>query len=243
MKSFKQIKPQMGARPIEWTPERIETFWDFESHFPERYFTYHNGDALLRLAERHVEHDGIVADFGAGSGILFEKLLKRGVRAAAIEISPESQKRLELIAKKYPNLHQGVFTTEEAAAALAGKCSVVYLVEVIEHLDVEARAAVLRNVHHLLKPGGHLVLSTPNDECLEDSLILEPSTGRFFHRWQHLFSFTYQDIVVILSKAGFSEVRTITCSLGRNRLVSFLKWLRNFLCQGKDVNLIAVARK
>jgi 2-polyprenyl-3-methyl-5-hydroxy-6-metoxy-1,4-benzoquinol methylase len=243
VKSFKQIKPQKGARPIEWTSERIESFWDFESNFPERYFTYHNGDALLRFAERHVEHDGIVADFGAGSGILFEKLLKRGVRAVAIEISPESQKRLEAIAKKYPKVSQGVFTTEEAAASLAGKCSVVYLVEVIEHLDVEARAAVLRNVLHLLKPGGHLVLSTPNDECLEDSLILEPSTGRFFHRWQHLFSFTYQDLVVILSKAGFSEVRTMTLNFGRNRVVSFLKWLRAFLRRDKDLNLVAIARK
>jgi 2-polyprenyl-3-methyl-5-hydroxy-6-metoxy-1,4-benzoquinol methylase len=243
MYAFQEVKLAGSARPLDWTDERIKQFWDWENQFPERYFTYHNGDHLLRFARTRVGHGGLIVDFGAGSGILFEKLLRRGFKAAAVEISKESLATLDQIGKSYPQQFKGAFSPEAALKRLRGKCDVIYLVEVIEHLDAGTRKRVLRDVYDLLSLGGHLILTTPNDERLEESLIACPVTGEFFHRWQHMFSFTVDDISSILSNAGFSQVEVSTCYFARNRLVALGKYLRGLIRGEKKANLVAIARK
>jgi 2-polyprenyl-3-methyl-5-hydroxy-6-metoxy-1,4-benzoquinol methylase len=85
----------------------------------------------------------------------------------------------------------------------------VFLVELVEHLYDDALAAVLGHARLLLSDRGILLVTTPNDERLEDNLIYYPPDNVVFHRWQHVRSWNRHTLSAALEKAGFT-VETLT---------------------------------
>ena len=53
---------------LRWTAERAERFWNFESRYPERYFTYRTGEEMIRLLQAYLPDNQPVLDFGCGAG-------------------------------------------------------------------------------------------------------------------------------------------------------------------------------
>ena len=74
---------------LAWTPEMMVRFWDFESNFPDRYFTYHNGAEMVRQLSQYLLDRGDVLDYGCGPGYMLDELLVSGVKAAAFDASPD----------------------------------------------------------------------------------------------------------------------------------------------------------
>src|SRR5581483_2838562 len=85
---------------------------------------------------------------------------------------------------------------------------VVLMVEVIEHILDAQIDATLKRVARWTKSGGTLIVTTPNNEDLELGMIYCPVSNVFFHRWQHVRSFTRESLCALLDGYGFDEVVT-----------------------------------
>ena len=85
--------------------------------------------------------------------------------------------------------HHDFYSLEE----IEGSYDVVFLFEVIEHLDLVEALRLLRKIHGLLCPGGRLLMTTPN--------IFNP--GRFWRDATHRVAYCYDELGGILLGLGF----------------------------------------
>jgi len=87
---------------------------------------------------------------------------------------------------------------------------------VLEHVD--APIDLLRECHRILPPGGTLVLGLP----IETSILNRLRGQRYFyHHPGHLYSFSLENIDVLLKKTGYDIVRFYF----EPRIVRFQPWL------------------
>ena len=70
---------------------------------------------------------------------------------------------------------------------------VVFLFEVIEHLDIEEGVQLLKKIYHLLNGGGRLILTTPN--------VFNPS--RYWRDATHRVAYCYDELGGLLLSQGF----------------------------------------
>ena len=113
------------------------------------------------IAERAKLDGARVADVGCGGGILSEALAKRGAHVTGIEASADVAQvaKMHLLESKLP-IDYHCTTVEEFAAGAAGQFDVVTCMEMLEHVPDPASA--ISACARLLKPGGHLFVSTLN---------------------------------------------------------------------------------
>ena len=100
-------------------------------------------------------------DVGCGGGILSEAMAQRGAKVTGIDMgaAPLAVARLHLLESQL-DIHYEQATAEDFAGRYPGRFDVVTCLEMLEHVpDPEA---VVRACHALLKPGGHLFVSTIN---------------------------------------------------------------------------------
>jgi 2-polyprenyl-3-methyl-5-hydroxy-6-metoxy-1,4-benzoquinol methylase len=156
----------------------------------------------LTIVDHLLSVDSKVLDFGAGEGELAQAMCERGLRVAAYEPSPKRRSILSERLSRFPGFLGTIGDGD------AGEYDAIVMTEVIEHvLENELRPCLTR-VHGLLRPGGTLIVTTPNTEDLELNMVFCPLSGKFFHRWQHMRSFTPHSLIALLRDAGFKEVVT-----------------------------------
>jgi SAM-dependent methyltransferase len=118
------------------------------------------------LAARAVPQGARVVDVGAGDRSLREKLAKEGLRAECVSVDP------------------GGGADFASVADAKGPFDAALLFEVVEHLDPDAGIALVRSVRELLKPGGVLLVSTPN--VFKPAQFLLDATHRTPYAWDEL---------------------------------------------------------
>jgi 2-polyprenyl-3-methyl-5-hydroxy-6-metoxy-1,4-benzoquinol methylase len=203
---------------VIWTEEKVNRFWDWLGTSPAlqaTYFSRRVGDSLLNQVSRRIPLNGLIMDYGAGPGFLVEKLLARGKYTIALDTSEASLDVLRTRYGKSP-FFKGAYSINEPLIELDGSADVVFLIEVVEHVDNDILANILQRIQKLLKTGGHIVISTPYHENLPDNQIMCPDCGAIFHTVQHIRAFTADNLENILRNAGYE---TIFC-----RPVLFSKW-------------------
>ncbi len=216
--------------PVEWTTEKVGRFWDFESHFPERYFTFFSGRRLVSHAKPFLKPDALILDYGAGAGHLIASLLQNGQgRIAAVDFSPESIARIESRFGQTQGFLGASLPETILAGPLCGAFDLIFLIETIEHLDDAALHQTFANLKRLLKPGGVAIITTPDGENLEQSLVCCPDCGAVFHRWQHIRSWSETELRNTLEREGFNILRTEVRDFSTHPAIKFLKGVRNFL--------------
>ncbi len=121
----------------------------------ERPFLY---SFWLRRFSRLIEPGDPVCEVGLGLGYLFSRLAKR-YKAAGLDTSVVSVAGIR---------RRGATRVTRASAERipfkTGAFSLVVAFDVLEHLQVPE--ALIGEAYRILRPGGHLVLSTPNPESL-----------------------------------------------------------------------------
>jgi SAM-dependent methyltransferase len=111
--------------------------------------------ALRRLA---AEGGEAALEVGPGSGVYLPPLASLYRRVVAIDIEQAYLRHLAPLAERHPNLT--VVEDDITRSALApGSFDLVLCTEVLEHVPDSPRA--LAGIHRLLKPGGVLLMSTP----------------------------------------------------------------------------------
>jgi SAM-dependent methyltransferase len=182
----------------------VARFWEWQAQFPEEYFSFRLGAVVVHRFQRYLERAHKVVDYGAGPGFLIEDLLGAGYPAAAVELEPTAAVRIGEKFTGHPKF-LGAWTVDEVAAQ-ARQFDLALLLEVVEHLYDDALDDCLGRVRQLLAPGGIAIVTTPNDEDRSKDLVMSPETGRLFHRYQHVRSWTEESLAAALRQRGFEPV-------------------------------------
>ncbi len=166
---------------------------------------------LLRLAKvleylAKAQQYRHICDLGCGAGWA-TGVLGHLATAHGVDLSDVAEAR-----RRYPHC------TFETADILnwnvpSQPFDVVVSQEVIEHVPASRQIAYLRVAHDLLRPGGHLVLTTPNRRTMEAI----PGGGRAWSNQPIEDWFTRRTLRNALLDAGFESVRSTSFVLGVGR--------------------------
>ncbi len=154
---------------------------------------------LKAIQKKWLKKGGRLLDVGCATGFFLAVARKYGWEVSGVEISEFCG---EYALKEFGiKLHQGFFTQ---AQGLKPGFDLITMWDYIEHsftpdLDIE-------RAHELLRPGGLLVMATPDMGSLPAKV--------FKHRWmgfkehEHLYYFTKKNLKELLVKKGFKIVST-----------------------------------
>ncbi len=193
-----------GPRRLKWTPELVGRFWDGvgQSRLKELSFTRTGGTSILVVLDHLLSPNMRILDFGAGDGDLVRAMCERGLQAAAYEPSVERTANLQAQLASVPGF-LGVCGPDAQ-----DQFDVVTMTEVIEHVLDEELEECLQRLSALVKPGGLLVITTPNNEDLELNMAFCPVSQLLYHRWQHVRSIQPEVLEGVLEHFGFRTVVT-----------------------------------
>lgn len=250
--TFESGKAQDNYHAVDWTPERIERFWNFYSQNAAAHASYFSGrfgGAILHVVRRHVSLSGPVVDLGCGPGYLVEELLRQGLACKAIDSSAEAVERVRARFAGRPAFLGGLVGGLDRIPLADGEAGAVFLIEVLEHLGSEFATQALAETRRILGPGGHLIITVPNEEDLRANAVACPDCGCVFHRMQHVQSFTSPSLTRLLSASGFEVVFATGLNLkhfGGPWATGPVGWLRHLvrnLRHRPNPHLLAIGRR
>jgi 2-polyprenyl-6-hydroxyphenyl methylase/3-demethylubiquinone-9 3-methyltransferase len=154
----RQNSPTSDAAEIAKFEASAHRFWDVDGEFKPLHKL--NPVRARYVQERCTLGDARVLDVGCGGGLLAESLARAGAHVTAIDLAPTMIETARLHA-----LESGLridYRVEAAEELLKGatRFDVLTCMEMLEHVpDPAATVAVLGR---LVRPGGHVFLSTIN---------------------------------------------------------------------------------
>jgi 2-polyprenyl-3-methyl-5-hydroxy-6-metoxy-1,4-benzoquinol methylase len=216
MSSVKQVvalaperRPAAGEYELlVWTPQMVEAFWDYESNFPDQFFTRTRRFQIIREISHYLPRNCAVLDYGCGPGNLIGPLLAAGFRVAGMDTSPSARERVQGEYGDHSHF-LGAYAQHELDSSNL-KFDAIIVAEVIEHLYDDQLDSLLDTLRNLCGARTHIIFTTPNEENLQESYILCPVSGTLFHRSQHVRSWSAESIAAYLRARGFGATLTFT---------------------------------
>lgn len=160
--------------------------------------------------------DGLVLDVGVYPGVFTCALKRMGVNIQAVDLESKriSDSINECVSVKDADIEYGKLPFDDESM------DVVLFLAVIEHLRVNP-LVVLREFNRILRPGGRLILQTPNLgywRCRLDVLMgksFDESPFAAYDRLErlghpgHIRVYTMSELVEIMCKTGFNVQQSI----------------------------------
>jgi len=172
-----------------------------------------------RFVQSQHPSPGRILDIGCGRGWMLAELQRRGWACVGTEAARELAAALE----RRDGIRVRVATDIRGEFPPAS-FDVITIWHVLEHM--QAPVATLGEVHRLLRPGGMVVVETPNIDSLQSRL----GRGRWFHldAPRHRYHFSASSLSSIFEKQGFRVTSLDTFSLEYG-LYGFIQTLLNFI--------------
>ena len=136
---------------------------------PEWYFEsgLAAAESLEELLHRNgleLREQGPILDFGCGCGRVIRRWNGHGVELHGTDVNP---KLIGWCAGHLPFARFGVNDLAPPLSYPDGAFGLIYAFSVFTHLPAELEAAWLAELHRVLRPGGHLVISTHGEAYLD----------------------------------------------------------------------------
>ena len=154
---------------------------------------------MLDLVRRHAPEGRRLLEVGTGAGFFLKAAERAGWDVAGVELSAAGA--------AFARERLGLDVREERAEAMTfepGSFDAAVMSDVIEHL-FEPRA-VLAAIHRALKPGGVIVISTPNFAALSRHAL--GVAWSIISPLEHMYYFTEATLGRMLEAAGFGIVES-----------------------------------
>lgn len=196
---------------IVWDDQTVSRLWNYYSRTPpysEIYFSKVFGDRILNKSRVSTGKEISILDFGCGPGFIWEHIQKLGITSwdyTGLDFSPDSAEKLRAKASGHPRFKGAIHASQLPTSLPANHFDVVFLFEVVEHLNDAYLEGTLKEVHRVLKPGGQVIITTPNEEDLSVATKFCPECNAIFHEWQHVRSWSASTLSNYLHSRGFDR--------------------------------------
>jgi 2-polyprenyl-3-methyl-5-hydroxy-6-metoxy-1,4-benzoquinol methylase len=199
----------ISEHPIEWTDENVSRLWNYYSKTPpycDMYFSKLFGKYILQQSKLPTTDNLEVLDFGCGPGYLWDHAVKLDAAWSytGIDFSSDSIAKLDERASGHKQFRGAHAISRLPTDLPTNHFDVALLVEVVEHLNPTYLSATFHEVQRVVKRGGIVVISTPNEEDLSASPSFCPECGAIFHPWQHVRSWSIDSLSKSMQQVGFS---------------------------------------
>jgi SAM-dependent methyltransferase len=188
------------------------------SDSPEDFHRTHDPEQVerIRMLGTGGLRGAVLMDVGCGAGSFLDVV--KGMCRATIGIEPTPSLRQAARAKGHEVFPYG----HDVPPERSGTVDIAVAFSLVEHVD-DPRS-LLQDIHRLLRPGGRLLVSTPNrrDWLLE---VLPDDYAQFFYRLVHTWYFDADALAALLRLAGFTEISV--AYLHRFDLSNAILWLRD----------------
>ncbi len=237
-----------NVHEFQWDDASVQRFWDYYATQNKiSYFAQTVGQEVYRLAKKHVSFQGNILDYGCGKGHLIEVLLGAGLTDIyGADFSHDSVDHVNGQLNGSAGFKGAVKLSQLPAPELqAGFFDAAFLLETIEHLIPPYLENTFTELGRVIRPGGHIIITTPSNEDLDMQKVYCPGCGAHFHRVQHVNSFSEKSITDLLSRHGFKKVYCESVHLEgyftvRKTLARFVKGI---LGTKTGVNLVYIGQK
>lgn len=231
---------------VEWTEEKVSRFWDSFNALHLAYFAEQAGKDVIRICKKYINLNDKILDYGSGKGFLIGYLLEDGAKSVAgCDFSGESVDYVNKLFATNSSYKGTTHLTSLPSQLPSASFGSVFFMETIEHLIDKHYEPTLAEISRLVKKGGHLIITTRNEENLDNLKVICPDCGAMFHRVQHVRSFSKQSITETMSRYGFEVVSVAAKDLGRRGIASAVvqayRALKGQL--NRNPNLIYIGRK
>ena len=199
-------QPPVRRTADDWTIDRVARFWNWyaaQPHLANEYFSRHWALSITSLVKLVGGPRGHVLDYGCGPGFLLDALVSEGVTCSGLDFSRESVSIVSARLGQYDCFKGAVAATGLPTPFDEASFDTIVCVEVVEHLSAELLDGTIQELFRLVKPGGIVILTTPNDEDLSRNTAYCPFCNSEFHRMQHMRAFSTRSLVALLTNNGF----------------------------------------
>ena len=229
----------------------VKEYWK-EKALYEAYF-----DTIIKTISKYKKPQTLL-DVGCNIGIFLQSVKKVGWKGEGVDMSSSAVKYARSTGLK---VHLGKI---EDLKFPPQSLDVITLFQTIEH--IEDPAQTLRKLYSLLRKGGILVITTPNEESLMAKIL-----GKFWFGYrnvEHLYFFNKESLAKLQKKVGFEKIvihtengRVLSVSWVLTRIFEyyynykffpitlvlktkpFWKYLYGIRFQEPSVNLVSIAVK
>ena len=237
---------------LEWTDEKVSRFWNFRNNYQpydDTWFTQQVGNAVLKFVHGKVPLKGKILDYGTGKGFLVQYLLENYPSAEIFACDFTDSLVAETAAKfsSKPAFKGCAHLTTLPSAYEANYFDVVFLIETIEHLTDNYINATMQEINRILKPGGVVVITTPNVDILEKTYVQCADCGATFHHMQHIRKWNANSLESLAKKFNFSTMYCKGMNIQwytRNGLIHRMAdQVKQLFSKPKRANLVYIGKK
>jgi predicted TPR repeat methyltransferase len=202
-------------------------------------FRFGGDEGLVRDEQqrllRHFQGCHAVLDIGCGRGVMLDLLREAHIPASGVDLMPEA---VAYCRAKGHQVDEGDAVTY--LEGRAGRYDGIFCSHVIEHLDFDRAERFIDLVAQALRPGGVLVIVTPNSRdiaVMGEVFWLDPT---------HRRPYPAELIEAMLTERGFVSISVERPAVRPATLRQWPGWIVRKLALGRyfgSLNLIVVGRR